>query len=83
MSSPIPSSKAGARAQLSNGGVDLLLEVIDGAPVIRYWGASFKGEASELLFDRSIANSDFDAVTNPGMMRSFKRTYGISHNKGT
>jgi alpha-galactosidase len=73
MSSPIPSSKPGQRAQLSNGGVDFLLEVIDGAPVIRYWAASFKAELSQHLFDRSIANSDFDEVTSPGMMREHSR----------
>jgi alpha-galactosidase len=73
MSSPIPSSKPGQRAHLSNGGVDFLLEVIDGAPVIRYWAASFKGELSQHLFDRSIANSDFDEITSPGMMREHSR----------
>ena len=48
------------------GGIDLYLEVINGALVIRYWGEEVKGELSNIPFDRSIANSDYDQLQHPG-----------------
>jgi alpha-galactosidase len=62
-----------ATAHLSNGGVDIFLEVIDGALVVRYWGASIEGGFENIPFARSIAHSDFDAVQNPGVMREHSR----------
>ena len=62
-----------SRAHLSNGGVDIYLEVVDGALVIRYWGKSVEGDLSNMTFLRSIPNSDFDAMQNPGIMREHSR----------
>lgn len=62
-----------SRAHLSNGGVDIYLEVVDGALVIRYWGKSVEGDLSKMTFLRSIPNSDFDAMQNPGIMREHSR----------
>lgn len=75
MSSPLHSTSAqsSGNAHLSNGGVDIFLEVIDGALVMRYWGESISGDFSTIPFTRSIANSDFDQVQNPGVMRESSR----------
>ena len=62
-----------SHAHLSNGGVDIYLEVVDGALVIRYWGKSVEGDLSKMTFLRSIPNSDFDAMQNPGIMREHSR----------
>ena len=62
-----------SHAHLSNGGVDIYFEVIDGALVIRYWGKSLVGDLSKMTFLRSIPNSDFDAIQSPGIMREHSR----------
>ncbi len=62
-----------AKAHLSNGGVDIFLEVVDGALVVRYWGASIEGGFENIPFSRSVAHSDFDALQNPGVMREHSR----------
>ena len=66
-------SSSSAIARLTNGGVDLYLEVINGALVIRYWGEEVKGELSNIPFDRSIANSDYDQLQHSGIMREHSR----------
>lgn len=60
------------RAHLSSGGVDFVAEILDGAFVIRYWGSSIS-DLSTFPFIRSVANSDYDHVINPGMMREHSR----------
>ena len=62
-----------SHAHLSNGGVDLYLEVVDGALVIRYWGKSISGNFSALDFQRAIPHSDFDEMQNPGLLREHSR----------
>jgi alpha-galactosidase len=62
-----------ARAHLSNGGVDLLCEEVSGALVIRHWGESLIGQPNSDVFVRSVPNSDFDDVMNPGLMREHSR----------
>lgn len=62
-----------ATARLSNGGVDIFLEVLDGALVIRYWGATISGSFDGIPFGRSVAHSDFDELQNPGVMREHSR----------
>ncbi|MEY3089265.1 MAG: hypothetical protein RLZZ208_533, partial [Actinomycetota bacterium] len=62
-----------SHAHLSNGGVDIYFEVIDGALVIRYWGKSVVGDLSKMSFLRSIPNSDFDEMQNPGVLREHSR----------
>ena len=62
-----------SHAHLSNGGVDIYLEVIDGALAIRYWGKSVHGDPSKISFARSIPNSDFDEIATPGVMREHSR----------
>lgn len=62
-----------SRAHLSAGGVDFVLEVIDGALVVRYWGVSLAGDIFETPFERSIPNSDFDQIQSPGFMREHSR----------
>ena len=62
-----------SRAHLSNGGVDFIAEVIDGAFVIRYWGATIQGDIGEIQFERSIANSDYDQIQTPGFFREHSR----------
>ena len=69
--SSLPSSSASAR--LTNGGVDVFLEVIDGALVIRYWGREISGDFTSIPFERSVANSDYDQVQHPGLMREHSR----------
>lgn len=61
------------RAHLSNGGVDIYFEVVDGALLIRYWGESLMGDPATAPFHRSIPNSDFDEMMNPGLMREQSR----------
>ena len=62
-----------SRAHLSNGGVDLVAEVVAGALVIRYWGKSIGTDLSNFTFERSIPNSDFDEIQNPGILREHSR----------
>ena len=62
-----------SHAHLSNGGVDLYLEVVDGALVIRYWGKSTSGNFGNLDFQRAIPHSDFDEMQNPGLLREQSR----------
>jgi alpha-galactosidase len=62
-----------SHAHLSNGGVDIYFEVVDGALVIRYWGKSVAGDLSKMSFVRSIPNSDFDEMQNPGILREHSR----------
>ncbi|MFM8844126.1 MAG: alpha-galactosidase [Actinomycetota bacterium] len=69
--SSLPSSSASAR--LTNGGVDFYLEVINGALVIRYWGCEVSGDLKNIPFQRSVANSDYDQVQHPGIMREHSR----------
>ena len=61
------------RAHLSHGGVDFVAEIIDGAFVIRYWGASIHADLAAFPFQRSVANSDYDQVINPGFMCEHSR----------
>ena len=68
-----PASGATASAHLSNGGVDIYLEVVDGALLIRYWGKSVEGDFASVPFVRSVPNSDFDEVQTPGVMREHSR----------
>lgn len=62
-----------SQAHLSNGGVDFIVENIDGALVVRYWGKSIDSEILKFSFERSIPNSDFDAIQNPGILREHSR----------
>ena len=62
-----------SRAHLSRGGVDVIAEIVDGAFVIRYWGSTLHGSLEDFPFTRSIANSDYDQVINPGLMRENSR----------
>ncbi|MFM8751909.1 MAG: glycoside hydrolase family 36 N-terminal domain-containing protein, partial [Actinomycetota bacterium] len=67
--SSLPSSSA----RLTNGGVDFYLEVVNGALVIRYWGREVQGELATIPFERSVANSDYDQLQHPGVMREHSR----------
>ena len=58
---------------LSNGGVELIAQQVDGALVIRYWGKQIGSDLSSFSFERSIPNSDFDEIQNPGVMREHSR----------
>ena len=76
-----------SQAHLSNGGVDLVVEVVAGALVIRYWGKSLGGDLSNFTFERSIPNSDFDSIQNPGVLREHSRGWLsyptlLGHRKG-
>ena len=62
-----------SQAHLSNGGVDLIAEVVDGALVVRYWGKKIGSDLSKFPFERSIPNSDFDSIQNPGILREHSR----------
>jgi alpha-galactosidase len=62
-----------SRAHLSNGGVDFIAEVVDGALVVRYWGKKIGNEIAHYSFERSIPNSDFDSIQNPGVLREHSR----------
>lgn len=62
-----------ATAHLSNGGVDIFMEIVDGALVIRYWGPEISGEFGNIPFEGSVAHSDFDQIQNPGIMREHSR----------
>ncbi|MEN9305795.1 MAG: hypothetical protein RLY76_1063 [Actinomycetota bacterium] len=62
-----------ATAHISNGGVDIFIEVIDQALVIRYWGAKISGDFAAIPFEGSVAHSDFDQIQNPGLMREHSR----------
>ena len=62
-----------SRAHLSRGGVDFIADVVDGAFVVRYWGATLEGALDNFPFTRSVAHSDYDAVINPGVMREHSR----------
>jgi alpha-galactosidase len=62
-----------AHAHLTNGGVDFFCEEVDGALVIRYWGASITGDLSNFPFQRAVPHSDFDQVQVPGIMREHSR----------
>ena len=55
----------------------LLLEVVNGALVIRHWGAPISGEISQisLATQNSIANSSWDEPQNPGFMRESARGF--------
>lgn len=61
------------RAHLSSGGVDLVIEVVGGALVVRYWGSSVNADFRDIPFLRSVPNSDYDQVQNPGLMREHSR----------
>ena len=67
--SSLPSSSA----RLTNGGVDFYLEVVNGALVIRYWGREVQGDLETIPFERSVANSDYDQLQHPGVMREHSR----------
>ncbi len=55
----------------------LLLEVIDGALVIAHWGALLVGDLADVATASqvSIANSSWDHVQNPGIMRESSRGF--------
>jgi alpha-galactosidase len=63
------------RAHFSNGGVDLLLEVIDGALVISYWGKHVTSDLSSIPKDLPIPNSDFDETQFAGFVREHARGF--------
>ena len=60
-------------ARLSQGGIDFVLEEVAGALVIRYWGPTITGGLAGIPFERTIPNSDFDRMQNPGVMREHSR----------
>ena len=62
-----------SHAHLSNGGVDFIAEVVDGALVIRHWGRHIGNDISKHSFERSIPNSDFDSIQYPGILREQSR----------
>ena len=62
-----------SRAHLSRGGVDVIVEIINGAFIIRYWGATLHGKLEDFPFTPSVANSDYDEVINPGVLREHSR----------
>ena len=62
-----------SRAHLSRGGVDVIVEIINGAFIIRYWGATLHGALEDFPFTPSVANSDYDEVINPGVLREHSR----------
>jgi alpha-galactosidase len=68
----MPSSSS-TYARLTNGGVDLFLEVVNGALVVRYWGSEIQGDFTDIPFERSIPHSDYDQVQTPGIMREHSR----------
>ena len=55
----------------------LLLEVIEGALVIRHWGAPLVGELSDIGLGStpSISNSSWDTAVFPGIMRESSRGF--------
>lgn len=63
------------RAHLSNGGIDVVLEVVDGALVIRYWGKKITSDFATYPINQSVPNSDFDEVQNPGVAREHSRGF--------
>lgn len=63
------------RAHLSNVGVDLFLEVVDGALIIRHWGKKISLDAANFPKELSIPNSDFDETQNPGFLREHSRGF--------
>jgi len=60
-------------ARLSKGGIDFVLEEVAGALVIRYWGPTVTGGLAGIPFERTIPNSDFDQMQNPGVLREHSR----------
>ncbi|HEY9276559.1 MAG TPA: alpha-galactosidase [Candidatus Nanopelagicaceae bacterium] len=63
------------RAHISNNGVDLLIEVVAGAFVVRHWGKSISLDSTIFPTDQSIPNSDFDKTQNPGFLREHSRGF--------
>ena len=59
--------------RLSKGGIDFVLEAVSGALVIRYWGPTVDGGIEGIPFERTIPNSDFDEMQNPGVLREHSR----------
>ena len=53
----------------------LLLEVVNGALVIRHWGAPIQGEVALAATTPSIANSSWDEAQFPGIMRESARGF--------
>ena len=64
-------------ALLSSQSSSLLLEVVDGALVIRHWGAPLVGDFTEiaLALQESIGHSSWDRPQNPGIMRESARGF--------
>jgi len=64
-------------ALLSASTASLLIEVVNGALVIRHWGAPLVGEVSDLglALQPSIANSSWDEAPNSGLMREGSRGF--------
>jgi alpha-galactosidase len=63
------------QAHLSNGGMQIYLEEIDGALVVKYWGRELNGKIQELASDKSIPNSDFDETQISGINREHSRGF--------
>jgi len=63
------------RAHISNDGVDLLIEVVDGALVIRHWGKKISADVANFPTNQAIPNSDFDETQHPGFMREHSRGF--------
>ena len=65
------------RALLSTSHSSLLCEVVDGALLIRHWGAPLSGDLSHIAqaMKPSIANSAFDQIQSGGIMRESSRGF--------
>ena len=65
------------RAVLTSFVSQLHLDVTDGALVIRHWGAPLEGDVSQLsqAMRPAIANSSWDVLINPGVMRESSRGF--------
>lgn len=61
------------QAHLTNGGVEIYLQEVAGALVVKYWGRKLIGNLAELESDRTIPNSDFDQIQYPGINREHSR----------
>ena len=55
--------------------MQIYLEEIDGALVVKYWGRELNGKIEELASDKSIPNSDFDETQIAGINREHARGF--------
>ena len=64
-------------ALLTTSTASFFIEVVNGALVIRHWGAPVVGDIAELALalESSIANSSWDEPQNPGLMRESSRGF--------